>query len=449
MKKKVIPIVLLLSLILVWRLSFHQSVAAYPSVTLTKEDQIWIISDLHYLSPTLFDSGEAFSYIEKTAAGKELRYGKERMDALLEQVKRDKPKHLLVSGDLTLNGEKQSMLELAEYFGKMEKAGTQVQVIPGNHDIASGWARAFKGDQQEVVAQVSHKDFAEIFVDFGYNQAANRDAHSLSYLSKVSSNLWFIMLDSNIYSDGMGKGGPKTNGRIKKETLDWMEEQLQAAEEAGVQALPVVHHNVLRQHHMLSKGYTLDNTIDVKRLLDHYGVQFGFSGHTHAQNIVSEDLGKTTYTEVVNGAFSVYPAVIGQVTVDKSGLDYQKGQLDTAFWAKKAQPTNPDLRELTAHMQSVFDNSSDIMVHRMMHDEGWYSTEVAESISRFMVPVNRAYFSGEKIDQNWLAKDVYPSQAYKELSKVNPKSFLYDYAEHIFLRSQERDVEKVFMEMKP
>ncbi|HFR3702844.1 TPA: metallophosphoesterase [Streptococcus suis] len=449
MKKKVIPIVLLISLILVWRLSVHQSVAAYPSVTLTKEDQIWIISDLHYLSPTLFDSGEAFSYIEKTAAGKELRYGKERMDALLEQVKRDKPKHLLVSGDLTLNGEKQSMLELAGYFGKMEKAGTQVQVIPGNHDIASGWARAFKGDQQEVVAQVSHKDFAEIFVDFGYNQAANRDAHSLSYLSKVSSNLWFIMLDSNIYSDGMGKGGPKTNGRIKKETLDWMEEQLQAAEEAGVQALPVVHHNALRQHHMLSKGYTLDNTIDVKRLLDRYGVQFGFSGHTHAQNIVSEDLGKTTYTEVVNGAFSVYPAVIGQVTVDKSGLDYQKGQLDTAFWAKNAQPTNPDLRELTAHMQSVFDNSSDIMVHRMMYDEGWYSTEVAESISRFMVPVNRAYFSGEKIDQNWLAKDVYPSQAYKELSKVNPKSFLYDYAEHIFLRSQERDVEKFFMEMKP
>ncbi|MFI3150510.1 metallophosphoesterase [Streptococcus suis] len=449
MKKTIILTGLLLSIFLILNFTTQQQVVAYPNRNLTKEDQIWIISDLHYLSPTLFDTGEAFSYIEKTAAGKELRYGKERMDALLEQVKRDKPKHLLVSGDLTLNGEKQSMLELAGYFGKMEKAGTQVQVIPGNHDIASGWARAFKGDQQEVVAQVSHKDFAEIFVDFGYNQAANRDAHSLSYLSKVSSNLWFIMLDSNIYSDGMGKGGPKTNGRIKKETLDWMEEQLQAAEEAGVQALPVVHHNVLRQHQMLSKGYTLDNTIDVKRLLDRYGVQFGFSGHTHAQNIVSEDLGKTTYTEVVNGAFSVYPAVIGQVTVDKSGLDYQKGQLDTAFWAKKAQPTNPDLRELTAHMQSVFDNSSDIMVHRMMYDEGWYSTEVAESISRFMVPVNRAYFSGEKIDQNWLAKDVYPSQAYKELSKVNPKSFLYDYAEHIFLRSQERDVEKVFMEMKP
>lgn len=449
MKKTIILTGLLLSILLILNFTTQQQVVAYPNRNLTKEDQIWIISDLHYLSPTLFDTGEAFSYIEKTAAGKELRYGKERMDALLEQVKRDKPKHLLVSGDLTLNGEKQSMLELAEYFGKMEKAGTQVQVIPGNHDIASGWARAFKGDQQEVVAQVSHKDFAEIFVDFGYNQAANRDAHSLSYLSKVSSNLWFIMLDSNIYSDGMGKGGPKTNGRIKKETLDWMEEQLQAAEEAGVQALPVVHHNVLRQHHMLSKGYTLDNTIDVKRLLDRYGVQFGFSGHTHAQNIVSEDLGKTTYTEVVNGAFSVYPAVIGQVTVDKSGLDYQKGQLDTAFWAKNAQPTNPDLRELTAHMQSVFDNSSDIMVHRMMYDEGWYSTEVAESISRFIVPVNRAYFSGEKIDQNWLAKDVYPSQAYKELSKVNPKSFLYDYAEHIFLRSQERDVEKVSMEIKP
>ncbi len=40
--------------------------------------------------------------------------------------------------------------------------------------------------------------------------------------------------------------------------------------------IPVVHHNVLQQHAMLSKGYTLDNAADLKALFNQYGIQFGF-----------------------------------------------------------------------------------------------------------------------------------------------------------------------------
>ncbi|WP_161950644.1 metallophosphoesterase family protein, partial [Streptococcus suis] len=181
---------------------------------LRNQDKIWIITDLHYLSQDLFDDGEAFSYIEKTAAGKDLRYGKERMEALVEQVGREHPSLLLVSGDLTLNGEKQSMVELAQYFTRIEEKGTEVLVIPGNHDVSSGWARAFKGDQQIVTDQVTAQQFAELFANHGYQQASSRDKASLSYLAKLFSNAWFLMIDSNIYSDGYGKGAPPTNGRI-------------------------------------------------------------------------------------------------------------------------------------------------------------------------------------------------------------------------------------------
>ena len=41
---------------------------------------------------------------------------------------------LILSGDLTFNGEKKSHEELAEKFKKVEKSGAPVMVIPGNHD---------------------------------------------------------------------------------------------------------------------------------------------------------------------------------------------------------------------------------------------------------------------------------------------------------------------------
>lgn len=403
---------------------------------------------MHYLSQDLFDDGEAFSYIEKTAAGKDLRYGKERMEALVEQVEREQPSLLLVSGDLTLNGEKQSMVELAQYFTQIEEKGTEVLVIPGNHDIASGWARVFKGDQQIVTDQVTAQQFSDIFDNHGYQQASSRDQASLSYLAKPFSNAWFLMIDSNIYSDGYGKGAPPTNGRIKKETLDWIDVQLQAAKEAGVSLIPVVHHNVLQQHAMLSKGYTLDNAADLKALFNQYGIQFGFSGHTHSQNIVEEDLGQVSYTEVVNGAFSIYPAVIGQLNLDDASIRYQKTQLDMASWTEKHQPSNPNLQNHLSYLQIVFDNTSDIMVHNVLNDERLYDGETADAISQFIMPANRAYFSGEKLDQTWLEEMVFPSQAYQTLQVASPRNFLADYLDVIIKRSQSRDVEKLVIKIK-
>src|SRR5574344_957357 len=162
MKKKMILLAgTLICLIVVWSVMTGQRQQSYAEAELTDQDKIWIITDLHYLSQDLFDDGEAFSYVEKTAAGKDLRYGKEQMEALVEQVEREHPSLLLVSGDLSLNGEKQSMVELAQYFSQIEEKGTEVLVIPGNHDIASGWARAFKGNQQEVTDQVTAQQFED------------------------------------------------------------------------------------------------------------------------------------------------------------------------------------------------------------------------------------------------------------------------------------------------
>lgn len=210
--------------------------------------KVWIITDLHQLSPDLQDDKSAFKTIQATAAGKDLRYGKDRMEALLLQAKREKPDLLIVSGDLTFNGEYQSLKDLSETFQTFEKNGIQVLVEPGNHDIVDGWEREFRGNKQYKTKQISKDDFETLMADFGYQEADVRDKSSLTYLAKVSPKQWFLMIDSNIYSDGVGKGAPATNGRLKKKTLSFIEKQLSAAKEQGAMVIPVIHHNVINQH---------------------------------------------------------------------------------------------------------------------------------------------------------------------------------------------------------
>lgn len=105
-------------LVLLW-IFFPKNTAATPT-ELSATDEIWAITDTHYLSPELHDEDVAFQKMQNTAAGKDLVYSKERMEALVAQVESERPKVLIVSGDMTFNGEYQSFIELAEFFKRIE-----------------------------------------------------------------------------------------------------------------------------------------------------------------------------------------------------------------------------------------------------------------------------------------------------------------------------------------
>lgn len=58
------------------------------------------------------------------------------MNALLETVKKDDPDVLLISGDLTKDGEKESHEGLAAILENFqEETGTKIYITPGNHDL--------------------------------------------------------------------------------------------------------------------------------------------------------------------------------------------------------------------------------------------------------------------------------------------------------------------------
>ena len=103
--------------------------------------KIIIASDLHVLAKGLTDGGAVFT--KKMDDGKTTLYSGEIVEAFLDEVLVERPDALVLSGDLTFEGERLSHLELAGMLKKVQDAGIQVLAIPGNHDINNPRASAY------------------------------------------------------------------------------------------------------------------------------------------------------------------------------------------------------------------------------------------------------------------------------------------------------------------
>ena len=97
-------------------------------------ENIMLATDIHYFSDSLTDGGPRFQEMVEYGDGKIVTYIDQITDAFLDEVVKQHPDALVLSGDLTLNGEKASHKDLAEKLHRVENHGIPVLVIPGNHD---------------------------------------------------------------------------------------------------------------------------------------------------------------------------------------------------------------------------------------------------------------------------------------------------------------------------
>lgn len=127
------------------------------------ESEFWLLSDVHFLSSALHDNSIAFNQFAEGAAGKEMRYQAESLEAFVAEALEKRPTGVILTGDMTLNGEKASAESLAELLAPLQEASIMVLSLPGNHEIYNGWARIFDGDKEFYADQISPQDFKDIF----------------------------------------------------------------------------------------------------------------------------------------------------------------------------------------------------------------------------------------------------------------------------------------------
>ena len=96
---------------------------------------------------------QLFQLFVERCDGKVVKYLPQLLDAFMDQVIAEKPSALVLSGDITMNGEKINHEELARKLGKVQEAGIPVLVIPGNHDINNPNAAVYFGDEKNCRRQ--------------------------------------------------------------------------------------------------------------------------------------------------------------------------------------------------------------------------------------------------------------------------------------------------------
>lgn len=305
---------------------------------------IMIASDLHYQSPKMTDFRESLDTYTEWNDGAVVPYLDVIAEVFLEEVRMAKPSALILSGDISQNGEKVNHQELAKKLRQVKGDGIPVLVIPGNHDINHPWSATYFNDKKEPAEGVDAAGFYDIYHEFGYDQASSRDPGSLSYLYRLEERYWVMMLDSCIYEPVQ-----ETGGRIRETTLVWMREQLAAAKEAGAMVIPVAHHNLLKESTLYPEECTLENNRDVIRLLEEFQIPVYISGHLHLQrvkkNVASPlDEGKYGIYEIVSSSLSIPPCQYGIMNwTDDGSFRYVTRELDVSGWAKRYQEEDPNL----------------------------------------------------------------------------------------------------------
>lgn len=250
-----------------------------------------VISDLHYYNLSLGVSGAAF---EKNLHQdrKLLKESADLIDLAVNHIAKSEAEFVLIPGDLTKDGEKIGHLELVKLLEKLRTAGKDVYVIPGNHDLNMYFgARKFVGDRSESAEALAASEFADLYHNYGYDQAIERDDHSLSYVAELKENLWLFSIDTCSYK-GNTSSFDYVGSKISQNQVDWLARMLQKAAEERKAVMAMIHHGVVEHwigQSILHSDYLVEDYRKFSRFLASYGVRLVFTGHYHAQDIARAD----------------------------------------------------------------------------------------------------------------------------------------------------------------
>lgn len=287
-----------------------------------EEVEFAVVSDLHLYDRSLGMDGPAFDeYLSDDP--KMLLYSRDIFDEVIESLRNQDPRpdFLLISGDLTKDGELLNHQLVVACLERLEAAGIEVFVIPGNHDINNPEAFSYSENGRETVASIGKEDFPELYADFGYAEAISRDPASLSYIAEPVPDCWLFALDSCRYEENIDV--PAAGGRLRAETLEWVRAHLDEARRQNKTVIAMMHHGMVE--HFIGQGeifpdFVVEDWDTVGHFLAAGGMKVIFTGHFHAQDVTRKTWEDNSFiVDVETGSLATYPCYYRLVTLDRGG----------------------------------------------------------------------------------------------------------------------------------
>ena len=294
------------------------------------------MSDLHYFSPDMIADTADFEHALNSDR-KLLKESSAILHEKFEQVRADKPDILLVSGDLTKDGEQECHAALAKQLQQLQQdiPGLKIYVINGNHDIRNYNAKNFNTPDGKAVpaTRTEPEDFKRIY-DFVYSDptviatftpAEGNKAGGLSYVARPVEGLTIIAMDTCRYSSDNTSNGDdehETSGAISADLEKWVIEQTAAAKARGDLVIGLEHHGLVPHFDVEPTILPMYLVNGYERIAQEYadaGMSAVFTGHMHAIDIaaMTTKAGNTFY-DIETGSALTYPCPVRFVDLRRS-----------------------------------------------------------------------------------------------------------------------------------
>lgn len=381
--------------------------------------KIIVASDLHYFLKDYYQDCDWFEESMLYGDGKMVTYGDEIVDAFIDAVLQEKPELVILTGDLSFNGEKGSHQQLAQKLEQLKEKNIQVAVIPGNHDIDNIYTKGYGKDDYFDVENIDAKTFQDIYQDLGYHLATSKHDESLSYRIDLNEDYSLLMMDSNAHEQTEMMLG--ASGFFTESTMQWLEEQLQDIQKQKKIPLIAMHHNLAIHNELLNNGYTINDHEKIAKLFSQYHVPFVLSGHIHCQNI------KTIQGiyDIASSSLLDAPLQYGIIELNQQQMNYHTKSLS-----------------ISVNADEYFDTVSANKFGESL--QGISDTQKREAIQDVLVKANRYYFTG---NINQYVDELRSSDGYQYLQNED-LSFYQQYLESMLKETESSQSLQLSLTMK-
>lgn len=290
-----------------------------------------VASDIHFLSPRLVEA-ESSPSLQAYQAGdrKMVIEGPSILHSWLDSMRSLRPDFVLLTGDLTLDGEKASHEDLADSLGTLVDQGIKVVVLPGNHDVGMSPA-AFTATGAIATEGVSAADFARIYARCGYGQAIARDSTSLSYVTEPVPGLRVVAIDGCSYRD-LPSYTSRSCNYVQPSTRTWLAGVLARAKADGALLVGGLHfgtipHFAAQATESVGSGYILSDAEATIRGLVSGGLLAVFTGHFHATDIATKAVEGRTWVDIETGSLVTPPCAFRTGRIADGRLSVRKHRI--------------------------------------------------------------------------------------------------------------------------
>lgn len=303
---------------------------ATSQVTPVDVKKMVVLSDPHVMAPELLvNMGTAWTtYLD--GQRKLVDYSKRLFDDMIVRIKRDlRPGLVLISGDLTKDGEQVSHEYVTSKLDELRTIGIQTLVVPGNHDRGSNSdALYYDGESTTPATVATNEWFATQYANYGYGVSSEREGTTLTYACEPITGLVVIGIDSG------------TDGNVSETTLDWVVEKATAARAGGKKVIAMMHHPLMPHFAGVDNFVStavVGNYETVRNTLADAGIRVVFTGHFHTSDIAKDwnaDMTREIY-DVNTGSLISYPCDYREVTMN---ADFTDMSITTGRIADEALP---------------------------------------------------------------------------------------------------------------